>query len=80
VTVFAMASLTIGNLNAITLEPLGHIAGLASSVVLALPTVAAAGIASVLGLVFDGTAGPLAAGIAAGLAAALVMLPRLRPA
>lgn len=80
VTVFAMASLTIGNLNAITLEPLGHIAGLASSVVLALPTVAAAAIASALGLAFDGTPGPLAAGIAVGLAAALVTLPWARQA
>jgi MFS transporter, DHA1 family, multidrug resistance protein len=78
VTIFCMASLTIGNLNAITLEPLGHIAGLASSVVLAVPTVTAAVIASVLGLAFDGTAGPLAAGIAASLAAALVVLPRVR--
>ncbi len=78
VAVFCMASLTIGNLNAITMEPLGHIAGLASSVVLAVPTVAAAGIAAALGLAFDGTPGPLALGVAVSLALALALLPRLR--
>ncbi len=78
VAVFCMASLTIGNLNAITLEPLGHIAGLASSVVLAVPTVAAAAIASALGLAFDGTAGPLALGMTVSLAAALAVLPAVR--
>lgn len=78
VTIFCMASLTIGNLNAITLEPLGHIAGLASSVVLAVPTVAAAGIAAALGLAFDGSAGPLALGVAVSLALALVTLPKVR--
>jgi DHA1 family bicyclomycin/chloramphenicol resistance-like MFS transporter len=78
ICVFCMASLTIGNLNAITLEPLGHIAGLASSVVLAVPTVAAAVIASALGLMFDGTAGPLAGGVAVSLAAALAVLPAVR--
>jgi DHA1 family bicyclomycin/chloramphenicol resistance-like MFS transporter len=42
VTVFATAAFTIGNLNALALEPLGHIAGMASSLMGALATVGGA--------------------------------------
>src|SRR5690606_31794355 len=38
-SVFYMAGLTIGNLNALSLEPMGHIAGTAASVVMAVATV-----------------------------------------
>jgi len=63
-SVFFMAGLTIGNLNALALEPVGHIAGMAASASGAIATVAAVAIAAPLGLAFDGTALPLAAGIA----------------
>jgi DHA1 family bicyclomycin/chloramphenicol resistance-like MFS transporter len=79
VSVFAMASLTVGNLNALALEPLGHVAGLAAAVMLAVPTVLATAIAAPLGLAFDGTPGPLAAGVFACLAVALAVLPQVRP-
>lgn len=62
--VFFMAGLTLGNLNAIALEPVGHIAGMAASVTGALATVFAVLIAVPLGLAFDGTAVPLALGVA----------------
>ncbi len=62
--VFFMAGLTMGNLNALALEPVGHIAGMAASVVGAISTVAAVAIAVPLGLAFDGTPVPLATGIA----------------
>lgn len=62
-TVFMMAGLVLGNLNAIALEPLGHIAGMAASVSGALSTVLAVMIAVPLGLAFDGTPLPLAVGI-----------------
>lgn len=62
--VFFMAGMTLGNLNALALEPVGHIAGMAASVVGALSTVAAVLIAVPLGLAFDGTPVPLAAGVA----------------
>lgn len=56
---FAQAGLTLGNLNAIALEPMGHIAGIAASVVSAVSTVLAACIASPVGFMFDGTIRPL---------------------
>lgn len=62
--VFFGVGLTLGNLNALALEPVGHIAGMASSVVGAISTVAAVAIAVPLGLAFDGTAVPLAIGVA----------------
>ncbi len=53
------------------MEPLGHIAGMAASVIAALATVVGVALAVPLGLAFDGTMMPLAAGVAvlAGLAA-----------
>jgi MFS transporter, DHA1 family, multidrug resistance protein len=62
--VFFGVGLTLGNLNALALEPVGHIAGMASSVVGAISTVLAVVIAVPLGLAFDGTAVPLAIGVA----------------
>ncbi|WP_406675963.1 multidrug effflux MFS transporter [Roseobacter weihaiensis] len=57
--VFFQAGLTIGNLNAIAMEPMGHIAGMAASVTGAVSTFLAALIASPVGLLFDGSIRPL---------------------
>ena len=76
---FAMIGMTAGNLNAIAMEPLGHIAGLAASIILAVPTVLATLIAAPLGLAFDGTPGPLALGSTLCCALALAAMPQLRP-
>ncbi len=57
--VFFQAGLTIGNLNAIAMEPMGHIAGMAASVIGAVSTMFAAIIASPVGQLFDGTIRPL---------------------
>ncbi len=57
--VFFQAGLTIGNLNAIAMEPMGHIAGMAASVIGAVSTVLAALIASPVGMLFDGSVRPL---------------------
>ncbi|MEP2031233.1 MAG: multidrug effflux MFS transporter [Paracoccaceae bacterium] len=62
-TLFFMMGMTIGNLNAIAMEPMGHIAGMAASVMGAVSTVLSAAIAVPLGLAFDGTPLPLAIGI-----------------
>lgn len=62
--VFFMTGLTIGNLNALALEPVGHVAGMAASVVGAIATVASVVLAAPVGLMFDGTAYPLMAGVA----------------
>jgi DHA1 family bicyclomycin/chloramphenicol resistance-like MFS transporter len=48
-----------GNLSALALTPMGHIAGSASSVVAALSTVIAIGLAWVIGDAFNGTVLPL---------------------
>jgi DHA1 family bicyclomycin/chloramphenicol resistance-like MFS transporter len=61
--VFFHAGLTVGNLNAIAMEPMGHIAGMAASVIGAVSTVMAAGIASPIGMLFDGTIRPLVGAI-----------------
>lgn len=60
---FFQAGLTLGNLNAIAMEPVGHIAGTAASAIAAISTVLAAAIASPVGLLFDGTIQPLVAAI-----------------
>lgn len=56
---FFQAGLTIGNLNAIAMEPMGHIAGMAASVIGAVSTVAAAVIASPMSLLLSDTPRPL---------------------
>ncbi|KUP92563.1 multidrug effflux MFS transporter [Tritonibacter horizontis] len=62
-SVFFMVGLTLGNLNAIAMEPMGHIAGMAASVMGAISTVAAALLASPIGLLFDGTIVPMVGGV-----------------
>ncbi|WP_158963658.1 MFS transporter [Chachezhania sediminis] len=62
-SVFAMVGLTVGNLNAIALEPVGHIAGTAASVVAALSTITASVLAIPVGMTFNGWLTPPAIGI-----------------
>lgn len=56
--VMFQAGLTIANLNAIAMEPMGHIAGMAASVIGSVSTVLGAVLASLIGMSFDPT--PLA--------------------
>lgn len=60
--VFMQAGLTIGNLNALAMEPVGHLAGIAASIIAALSTVGAVMIAAPVGLAFNGTPLPMAIG------------------
>jgi DHA1 family bicyclomycin/chloramphenicol resistance-like MFS transporter len=53
----------LGNTNALAMEPVGHIAGMAASVVGALATVGSVFLAVPIGLAFDGTPVPLAIGV-----------------
>ncbi|PWR03415.1 multidrug MFS transporter [Meridianimarinicoccus roseus] len=76
-SVFATAGLTLGNINALALEPMGHIAGTAASVVSALGSIGAAVLAAPVGLAFDGTPMPVAAGVLLYGALALVLMKRL---
>ncbi len=59
---FFQAGLTIGNLNALAMEEMGHIAGLAASVIASISTVGAVMIAVPIALQFDGTPLPIAFG------------------
>ena len=70
IALFAMMGLSMGNLNALAMEPVGHIAGLASSVISALATVASVMLAVPVGQAFDGTALPLMSGVAVFIAGA----------
>ncbi|MGV3692887.1 MAG: multidrug effflux MFS transporter [Paracoccus marcusii] len=58
VSVFFMAGVTFGNLNALALQRMGHIAGMAASIVAAISTLAAVLIAAPVGLLYNGTAIP----------------------
>lgn len=80
VVLFAVMGLTLGNLSAMAMEPLGHIAGMAASVTSAIATVASVILAVPLGLMFDGTAVPLLSGVAiyGALALALSFLLKTR--
>lgn len=70
------AALTIGNLNAMGLEPLGHLAGLASSIMSSIATVAAAVISALGGYFFTGTplVQALAVAFCAGFAALFTLM------
>lgn len=85
--VFFLAGMTLGNLNSIAMEPMGHLAGMTASVIGSVATVIAVVIAIPLGLAFDGTPMPLTIGvtvlcaIALGLARWLLRLERgMQPA
>jgi len=71
---FISPGLTFGNLNALALEPMGHIAGMASAVVGALSTLFGVLIAVPIGLAFDGTPLPLLIGFALTAGGALVLM------
>lgn len=77
-TLFFLNGLSFGNLNALAIQPLGHVAGTASAIIGALPTVTAMAIAAPIGLAFNGTPLPLLIGVTvcSGLALALMQLDR----
>ncbi|WP_415184019.1 multidrug effflux MFS transporter [Phaeovulum sp.] len=76
VSVFFMAGVTFGNLNALAMQKMGHIAGMAASVVSALSTVFAVAIAAPVGLMFDGTPIPIMLGTLICSALAWVLMRR----
>lgn len=80
VTLFFMNGLTFGNVTALAMEPLGHIAGTASAVIGAFSSILAVMIAIPVGLAFDGSPKPLILGVAvcSALAFALVWTDRHR--
>ncbi len=80
VVLFASMGLQMGNLNALAMEPLGHIAGLAASIIAAVSTVISVVMAVPVGLAFDGSELPLMLGVLVfnGLALALFVFDKGR--
>jgi len=77
-SVFFQAGLTIGNLNALAMEPMGHIAGMAASVMASLSTIGSVAIAAPVGLAFNGTALPIATGVLTCAVISFLLSRRLR--
>lgn len=75
---FFQAGLTIGNLNALAMEEMGHIAGLAASIIAAVATIGAVVMAAPIALMFDGTPMPMAIGILILSALALWLTTMIR--
>ncbi len=78
VGLFTAAMLQFGwigsNFNSIAMEPLGHVAGTASSVIGFIQTIGGALIGAAIGQAFDGTVTPLAAGFCTVSALGLVIV------
>jgi len=71
---FFCIGILFGNFNAMAMEPLGHIAGVAAAVIASLTTFISLAIGTWIGLSFDGTILPLTGGFALlGLASLAVM-------
>ena len=71
---FFFIGIMFGNLNAIIMEPLGHIAGMASSMTAALTLGISLPLGTQLGRTFDGTVLPIVAGFLLLCAAALAIM------
>ena len=54
-SIFFQAGLTMGNLTALAMEPVGHIAGTAASLISAIATIGSVFLAAIVGQFFDGT-------------------------
>ena len=62
ILMFCGIGILFGNLNAMAVEPLGHIAGVANSVIGSIQTLISVGIGAYIGNQYDGTVKPLIAG------------------
>lgn len=72
VLAFLCVGILFGNLNALAMEPMGHIAGTAAAVIGSLSTLLSLGCGLVIGQAFDGSVRPLVLGFAVLAPAALV--------
>ena len=72
-------SFVFPNLTALSMEPMGHIAGLAASVNGAISTILAAALAIPIGLAFDGTPRAVLIGTFIGLAISYALMLKLGP-
>jgi len=82
VMAFFVPGLTFGNLNALAMEPMGHIAGMASAVMGAVSTALGVLIAIPIGQAYDGTPLPLLIGFTMCSSVSLILMisnPRVKP-
>jgi len=77
-SLFFQAGLIIGNLNALAMEPMGHIAGIAASAIGAFSTIGAVVLVVPVGLAFDGTPLPIAIGIFCEAVLAYLLIRRMQ--
>jgi len=63
-TAFFCVGILFGNMNALAMEPLGHIAGIGAAVVGSLSTLISVPIGIIIGQGYNGTILPLVAGLA----------------
>jgi DHA1 family bicyclomycin/chloramphenicol resistance-like MFS transporter len=77
-SIFVMIGFSIGNLTALAMEPLGHIAGTAASTVNAIATFGSVIFATIIGQQFDKTALPMMVGVFGATLVALICVLELR--
>ncbi|WP_247743913.1 multidrug effflux MFS transporter [Shimia sp. R9_3] len=75
---FFSIGMTIGNLNAMAMEPLGHMAGTAASVMGAISTILGGLLATPVGLAFDGTPFPMALALFVFAVISIAMMLHMR--
>lgn len=73
---FFCIGVLFGNLNAIAMEPLGHVAGMAASVIGSTTTLVAVLLGFLIGRAYDGTLMPLAAGFVTLSTLAMLLVAR----
>ena len=76
-SIFYLAGFGIGNMNALAMEPLGHMAGLAASIITAFATIGSAILSAPIGQAFDGTMRPLTFGVLVLVTGAFLLVRRL---
>ncbi len=77
-SVFFQAGLTLGNLNALAMAPMGAIAGTAASVIGAVATIGSVSLAIPIGQLFQGTPLPSHFGVLAAVLVGYVLMTRLK--
>lgn len=78
-SIFLMAGLCFGNLNALGMEPLGHLAGLGASVIGSISTIGAVLVAVPIGLTFELSPLPIVVGVLICCALSLWLMRGLHP-
>ncbi|WP_224823708.1 multidrug effflux MFS transporter [Cognatishimia sp. MH4019] len=77
-SLFFLAGMTLGNLNALAMEPVGHIAGMAASLMGSVSTIGAVFVAVPIGLAFTGSPIPVAIGTLTCSILAFLLTLRMR--